>query len=116
MIPGTAVCFFLILFLQMLSPIWWWIGVIPFLYGLFRARTFREGLVTGTGSAGLVWFCSSVYFYFTGSRIIAARTAGMFGLDVSWLMIGVTAVVAAAAGGAAGFTGYSLKNLFTSNS
>ena len=109
---GILICFFLTLLLQIFTPFWWWILVVPFLYSVFRVRSAAEALRTGAAGIGLLWLVVSLYLFFTSSGIIAARVANMFQLSAGWLMIVLTAVLAAIAAGAAGLAGYWLKTGF----
>lgn len=109
---GIIICFILILILQVFTPFWWWIMLVPFVYSVLRARSGWEGFRVGTFSAGLLWFASSLYMYFTGSKIISARIAQMFNLGISWPMILLTTVIAAIAAGFSGLAGYSIRALF----
>lgn len=109
---SILVCAMLILALQLATSLWWWVMFVPFLYCLLLSRSVWGGFRTGAASAGLTWLGMSVYMYFTGSKIIAGRVSVMLGLNVSWLMILVTVLVAAAAGGTAGLAGSMLKKSF----
>ena len=109
---GIVICIVAILVFEILTPFWWWIMVVPFVYSLLRARSGWGGFRVGMFSAGLLWLAGSVYMYFTGGRIIAGRVAQMFNLGISWLMILLTTVIAAVAAGFAGLAGYHLRSLF----
>ena len=109
---GILICFFLTLLLQIFMPFWWWILVVPFLYSVFRARSAAEALRIGAVSMGLLWLVVSLYLFFTSSGIIAGRVADMFRLGAGWLMIVLTAGLAAIAAGVAGMAGYWLKTGF----
>lgn len=108
---GILACTMLILILQLTIPFWWWIMLVPFLYCLLLSKSGWKGFRTGAVSAGLTWLGMSAYLYLTSSKIIAGRVAMIFGLNVSWLMILVTVLVAALSGGIAGLAGGMLKNL-----
>lgn len=111
---GILVCAALILVLQLITSFWWWITLVPFLYSLLLSKSGWGGFRTGAVSAGFIWLGMSAYMYLSGSKIIAARVAVMFGVNVSWLMVLVTALVAAVAGGIAGLAGSMLKKAFAS--
>ena len=109
---AILVCLLAMLALQIITPYWWWVMIVPFCFrrGPWRRAVggpFRTGLL----SAGLLWLGAGTYFYLTGSHLIATRMARMFGLGKSWPMIAATALVAALA---AGFSGYgsALQKLF----
>ena len=65
----------LMLILHLTTPFWWWIMVVPFLYGLIRSRSALHAFSTGLGSAGLLWLGASIYLYNTGSALIAEKIA-----------------------------------------
>lgn len=105
-------CFLLILVLQIVTPFWWWIMVIPFLFALFATKSGWDGFRVGILSAGLLWLLASLFYWLTGSQIIAARIADMMGVGISFAMVLVTCVVAMIASGFAGMTGYLLGSIF----
>ncbi|MCK4496057.1 MAG: hypothetical protein KAU91_06880 [Candidatus Aminicenantes bacterium] len=108
---GLIICFLLMLLLQIFTPFWWWIMIVPFVYSLLKAKSGWEGFRIGMFSAGLLWLIMSVYAYLTGSKTIAVRISQMFQLEIPWLMIAVTVLVAAIAAGISGMAGYSVKTL-----
>lgn len=99
-------CALIMLVLHLLTPYWWWVMIVPFAYGAAAAKSGWKAIRTGFFAAGLLWLGGSLYFFLTGSGIIAGRVAKMFGLGGSWLMIPVTALVAAA------FSGYAIRAIF----
>jgi hypothetical protein len=102
------------LVLQVVTPYWWWLAVVPFPFGLL-ARSGWNAARTGLFSGGLLWLAGSLFFYFTRSRIIAARMAHMFGMRESWLMIIATCIVAAITSGISAYAGYSVRTIFREN-
>ncbi len=98
--------------LQLLTPFWWWIMIVPFVFGAAGAGSGRKAFWTGFIAAGLLWLGAGLFFMLSGSRIIAGRMAGMFGLGSGWLMVPVTALVAALAGAIAGYAGHAARGLF----
>ena len=91
---AVLVCLLVMLGLQVLTPFWWWVMIVPFAYGAAAARSGGKAMRTGFVSAGLLWLGASVYLFLTGSGIITERVAKMFGLRASWPMILITALVA----------------------
>ncbi len=104
-------CFLVILVLQILTPFWWWIMAVPFFYCTFKVNSAWEGFRTGVFSAGLLWLIYSSYLYLNGSEIIAYRVSNMIQLETEWLMIIITALIAAVAAGISGLAGFSLKTV-----
>jgi hypothetical protein len=108
---GMLVCLLAMLALQIVTPYWWWVMIVPFVFGAAAAKGGWRAIRTGFFSAGLLWLGAGTYFYLTGSQIIATRMARMFGLGQPWTMIAATALVAALAAGLAGYTGYAVRGL-----
>lgn len=111
---SAILCLVIMLVLQILTPYWWWLAVIPFPFGIL-AKSGWNAAQAGLLSGGLLWLGGSLFFYFTNSRIIAARTAHMFGMRASWLMIIATCIVAAAVSGISAYAGYSVRSIFRGN-
>jgi hypothetical protein len=109
---GVVLCLLVMLVLQVLTPYWWWVMIVPFACGAAAAKSGWRAMRTGFIAAGLLWLGGGVYFYLTGSRIIAGRMAGMFGLGQSWLMIPATALIAAVAAALSGYAGFAVRALF----
>jgi len=108
---AVLICLLVMLALQLLTPYWWWVMIVPFAYGAAAAKSGWKAFRTGFFAAGLLWLGTSLFLYLTGSGLIATRMARMFGLGRSWLMVFVTALVAAVAAGASGYAGYAVRAL-----
>ena len=100
------------LLLELLTPFWWWIMVVPFAYGVAAAPKGGKAFLAGFISAGLLWLGGALYFYLTGSSLIAARVAAMFKVGDARLLIVVAGLAAAFAAGLAGYAGYAVRRLF----
>ena len=109
---SAPICLGFLLVLQLLTPYWWWIMIVPFAYGLSVGRSGWKAARTGLLSAGLLWAGWSTYLYLTGSGKVAGRMAAVLGIGRSWLMILLTAFVAAAAAAVSGYAGFCVKSLF----
>ena len=109
---AILVCLLSMLALQVLTPFWWWIMIVPFAYGATAARSGGRALLTGLAAAGILWLGASLILYLTGSGLIAARMAAMFKLGDSRLLVLATGLVAALAAGLAGYSGYAVRRLF----
>jgi len=83
--------------------------VVPFVFGILRAKSGWYGFLLGTYTAGALWLVGSVYYYLSGSQVITQRVADILNINTPLLLIFLTAVIAAFAGGIAGTTGYALK-------
>jgi NADH:ubiquinone oxidoreductase subunit 2 (subunit N) len=109
---GIIGCLVVLSVLHLITPFWWWVMAVPFLYGLVFGRSARRSFRTGALSAGLLWLGAAIYFHFTGSALIARRVAMMMKLGSSWLMVAVAGLLAGLAAGFAGLAGYSIRALF----
>jgi hypothetical protein len=109
---GIIGCLVVLLVLHLITPLWWWVMAVPFLYGLVFGRSAWRSFRTGAFSAGLLWLGAAIYFHVTGSALIARRVAVMMKLGSSWLMVAAAVTIAALAAGVAGLAGYSLRALF----
>jgi hypothetical protein len=109
---AVLVCLLVMLVLQVLTPFWWWVMIVPFAFGAAAAKAGGRALSTGFLSAGLLWLGSSLYYFLTGSRTITERMAKMFELGGSWLMIPATALIAGIAAAVSGYAGYAVRALF----
>jgi hypothetical protein len=107
----VLICLLAMLGLQLLTPYWWWVMIVPFAFGAAAARSGWKAFRTGFFAAGLLWLGSSLYLYLVGSGLIATRMARMFGLGKSWLMVFVAALIAAVAAGVSGYAGYAVRGL-----
>jgi len=106
---AILVCMAVMLGLGLAAPYWWWIMIVPFGYGAARAKSGWRAFRTGLVAAGLLWLGAATYLYFTGSGLIAARMARMFGVGRPGLMIAAAALVAAVAAGLAGYAGFAAR-------
>jgi len=109
---AIIVCLLVMLGLQLLTPYWWWVMIVPFAYGAALARSGGKAFRNGLFAAGLLWLGASLFLYLTGSGLIATRMAGMFGLGSSWLMVLATGLIAAVAAGVSGYAGYAVRSVY----
>ncbi len=109
---AILLCLSTMLVLQILTPFWWWIIIVPFAYGVAAARSGGKALLTGLAAAGILWLGASLTLFLTDSGLIASRIAAMLKLgDPRWLVLG-TGTLAALAAGLAGYSGYAVRRLF----
>ncbi|MFQ5631755.1 MAG: hypothetical protein ACE5I1_23530 [bacterium] len=109
---GILLCLIAMFVLQVVTPYWWWIMVVPAIYALVAGRSGWQGFSTGMASAGLLWLGAGLFYLLTSSDIVAGRIAEMLRLGSGWAVLILTAVLAALAGGFAGSSGYLLKAAF----
>ena len=109
----TLLCLCALLILQITTPFWWWILLVPFVYGVAFAATGWKGFRTGMLSGGLLWFFTGLYHLLTKSDIIAQRMAAMMKVNSPWFLLLITAFIAALCGGFAGGTGFHVKKVIS---
>ncbi len=102
-------CFVLMLALQLITPFWWWIMVVPFVYGVWKSRSVWESARVGMISAGALWFAMVMWQWLSGGQQLAERVSKMLGMSSVALMFVLTVAVAVLAAGMAGVGGYFLK-------
>jgi hypothetical protein len=105
----VIICLVILVLLQILTPFWWWIILVPLVCGVLLAKTGWQAFRTGMLSAGLLWLAWSLYLMFSGSDIIAQRIAIMIGVNSTWLLVLMTALIAALSAGFSGSSGYFLR-------
>jgi hypothetical protein len=105
------ICLLVMLVLQLATPFWWWVMVVPFVAGAAAGRSAGKALRTGFLSAGILWLGAGFYYYLTGSGLIATRMAAMLGIGDPILLIVATGLVAGFAAGLAGYAGYAVGQL-----
>ena len=102
----------LTLILQIVTPFWWWVMLVPFITGFARSLSgwgaFRMGVATG----GSVWFFAGLVLLMSKSQVIAWRIAQTAGVRNGWIVLMVTTLIAMLAAGIASATGYSLRVAF----
>jgi len=103
------ICLVILALLQIFTPFWWWIILVPLVCGVLLAKTGWQAFRTGMLSAGLLWLVWSLYLMFSGSDIITQRIAIMIGVNSRWLLVLMTALIAALSAGFSGSTGYLLR-------
>lgn len=111
MIAALAV-FIVLGVLHLFTPAWWWVMVVPFVFGLAYGRSAWRAARTGALAAGALWLGAAAYFQLAGSALIARRMAGLLGLGSPWVMVAAAGLLAALAAGVSGVAGFSLRALF----
>ena len=107
---GVVLCLMVMLVLQIATPYWWWIMIVPFGYALMALNSGWQGFRTGLISAGLLWLAAALYAFMISGDIVAGRVSAMLQLGgAGWMAVLVTAIVASLAGGLAGASGAMLK-------
>lgn len=111
MILDFLVCFISVLLLQIVTPYWWWVMLVPLIFGVVRARTGTYAFLLSAACMGSLWFTAGVYDYLAGSRIIAFRVAQMITSGSVVMLFALTMSIAALSAGIAGFAGYMISRI-----
>lgn len=85
--------------------------LVPFIFGMVRARTGIYAFLLAAASMGVLWFVAGLYDYLTGSRIIVFRVAQMITSGSVVLLFALTISIAALSAGIAGFAGYMMRRI-----
>lgn len=99
----------LLLALQLATQAWWWIAVVPLLYGMLRGRSAWESARSGALAAGLLWTGASGYALIMDADLVAARVAAVLHLPWSWLLVLAGGLAAALVAGLAASAGFYLR-------
>lgn len=102
----------LLLIIQWISPFWWWVLVIPLLFGVIRARRGVNAFWVPAIAAGLSWLLPSLYYWQTSGAFIAPRMAAMLQVGHPVYLVLIAGIVGFIGGGVAGFAGFSIRQLY----
>ncbi len=108
---GSFLCLAAILVLQLTTHFWWWILVVPFVYGALASSSGWEGFRSGMLGAGGLWFVAASWQLTTSAHLVSQRVAEMLRVGSSGTVLAATMLVAMIVGGLAGSAGYSLSAL-----
>ncbi len=108
---GSFLCLAAILVLQLTTHFWWWILVVPFVYGALASSSGWEGFRSGMLGAGGLWFVAAGWQLTTSAQLVSQRVAEMLRVGSPVTLVAATMLVAMIVGGLAGSAGYSLSAL-----
>jgi len=98
--------------LQGLVGGWWWIIVIPFVFGVLQ-REFAWRWILAKGAAvALLWLVVILFQYLTSAERIVDRVGTLMGLSSPWLLIPLASLLAFLVSGLATYSGMALRRLF----
>jgi len=106
---GPLVCLTAILVLQVTTHFWWWILVVPFVYGALASSSGWDGFRSGMLGAGGLWAVAAAWQLSTSAQRVSQRVAEMLQAGSPGAVLAVTVLVAMIVGGLAGSAGYSLR-------
>lgn len=112
--------FVIVLFLSWLFTLffpWWGVLIPTFITGIWLLNGSFRAFIIGFSGAGLAWFFQALYIHIANEGILSSRIAEMMGVGSPWVVLLITFIVGALAGGIGALTGYLLKvNLWKSGS
>jgi hypothetical protein len=108
----VLICMLILLAVQLVSPYWWWVMVVPFLYALIKGQSASRVFLVGMVSSGLIWLTAGLYYWQTGGELIVERMTALLALPASWMLLAGTAAIAVVVGGIGALSGFYLKSLW----
>jgi len=96
---------------HLVAPLWWWVALVPFAWGLTLARGPGRAALGGAALGALVWGGAAAIAWHRGADATAARVAGLLGPWTAGRPVAIavaTALVAAMVAGTAAAAGASL--------
>ena len=112
------ILFFLIAVLSFVAQLflpWWSMVIIAFVSSFFFGRNLRQSFFLPFLACGIVWLLMAATIHFTRGDLMTGRISQLLSLASPILIYLMTFLIAAIAGGVAGFAGYSLKILTRSS-
>lgn len=88
---------------------WWGVFVPTIAVGLWLLNGSAAAFLTGFMGAGFAWFFQALYIHIANEGILSTRIAEMMGVGSPWVVLLITFVVGALAGGFGCLLGYLAK-------
>lgn len=104
--------FVLILFFSWLFTLffpWWGLLIPTFIVGAWLLKSTFSAFLIGFLGAGFAWFFQALYIHFANEGILSSRIAEMMGVGSPWIVLMITFIIGALAGGIGALTGYLMK-------
>lgn len=108
----ALLCLICLFILQWSTPFWWWIVVVPLLFGWCFPGSAWTGFRTGMLGAGVLWLSAALIMMVTKSALIAGRVAAAIGVGRPVFVLAAAVLTAALAGGFSGMTGSLARRVF----
>ena len=106
---GSLLCLAAIFVLQLVTHFWWWIVVVPFVYGALAGSSGWDGFRSGMLGAGGLWLVAAAWQLTTSAQLVSQRVAEMLQVGSPGTVLAATILIAMIVGGLAGSAGYSLR-------
>ena len=107
--------FFLILIFSWLMQLflpWWSMVLVAAVLSFGIGRNFKQVILAGFCGCGILWLIEALYIAVSRGNLMTVRMAELFSLPASWLLFFVTFLLAAIAGMAGAWFGFSLRIIF----
>jgi len=104
--------FVLVLFFSWLFTLflpWWGLLIPTFIIGAWLLEGSVNAFMIGFSGTGLAWFFQSLYIHIANDGILSGRIAEMMGVGSPWIVLLITFLVGALAGGIGSLSGYLFK-------
>lgn len=99
---------------QMVAP-WWMIALVPFAVHIWRPSSFAGAFFSSFLAVALLWLGYAGYQHIESVGVMSERMAQIFRLPNATLLLALTGLVGGLMAGLAGMAGFSIKNLFLSD-
>ena len=104
--------FVLVLFFSWIFSLflpWWGVLIPTLIIGAWLLSDAFTAFVTGFLGTGSAWLFQALYIHIANDGILSGRIAEMMGVGSPWIVLLITFIVGALAGGVGVLTGYLLK-------
>lgn len=96
---------------QTIPAPWWSVVIASLLISFIISTKGMSSFIAGFLGIGLLWFMLATIIDIRTDSILTERVAGIFSLPNSWLLVLVTSLVGAMAGGFGALTGSHFRSL-----
>lgn len=96
--------------LQLVFP-WWMIMLVPFAITSFTKQSAGSSFLVGFIGIFILWFVHAWVITMQSGTIMTEKVAELFSLPGSFILLIITAIIGAMAGGMGGLSGYHIRSL-----
>lgn len=94
-----------------LIPAWWWIMLVPLVFGIIIKTKVHTAALLSFFGGFLAWAGSSLFQYFRNSEVISEKVAELFGLPNGIILALIAGLIAGIISAIAGATGSSIHSI-----
>jgi len=102
-----------LILVNFLFPAWWWIQVLPFLWGIFFFRASGEAFWYGGLAGAIMWTGAAAWLWGNYGYYIVPRIANLLQLPYSGLLLLIVLVISFLSAGLAAAGGYFLRAIIS---